>query len=118
MAATDALFGIHGQALAIQSRRMELIASNLANADTPGFQARDVDFREVLAQAAQPGGGPSGVDNPALKYRVAAQPSTDGNTVDVQTEQAQYAEAALRYQASLGFLDGRIKAMMAALTGQ
>ncbi len=118
MAATDALFGIHGQALAIQSRRMELIASNLANADTPGFQARDLDFREVLAQVSQPAAGTGVVDNPSLKYRVAGQPSTDGNTVDVQTEQAQYAEAALRYQASLGFLDGRIKAMMTALTGQ
>lgn len=118
MAATDALFGIHGQALAIQSRRMELIASNLANADTPGFQARDLDFREVLAQAGQTGAGTAGLDTAALKYRVVAQPSTDGNTVDVQTEQAQYAEAALRYQASLGFLDGRIKSMLAALTGQ
>lgn len=118
MAATDALFGIHGQALDIQRRRMELIAANLANADTPGFKARDLDFREVLAQAARPGAAPGVEGAPNLKYRVSAQPSADGNTVDVQTEQAQFAEASLRYQASLGFLDSRIKSMITALTGQ
>ncbi|HEY0973315.1 MAG TPA: flagellar basal body rod protein FlgB [Solimonas sp.] len=120
MAATDALFGIHAQALDIQRRRMEMIAANLANADTPGFKARDLDFREVLAQTAQgvAQGAASTAATQSPKYRIATQPSADGNTVDVQTEQAQFAEAALRYQASLGFLDGRIKSMLTALTGQ
>lgn len=127
MAATDALFGIQAQAMDVQRRRMELIAANLANADTPNFKARDLDFREVLAQAAKsaPAATPTASstvpvasDIAQLKYRVAMQPSADGNTVDVQTEQAQFAESALRYQASLGFLDGRIRSMMTALTGQ
>jgi flagellar basal-body rod protein FlgB len=122
MAATDALFGIQAQAMDIQRRRMELIAANLANADTPNFKARDLDFRQVLAQAAASANPPAATaaagDAAVLKYRIPSQPSVDGNTVDVQTEQAQFAESALRYQASLGFLDGRIRSMMTALTGQ
>ncbi len=122
MAATDALFGIQAQAMDIQRRRMELIAANLANADTPNFKARDLDFRQVLAQAAARANPPAATaaagDAAVLKYRIPSQPSVDGNTVDVQTEQAQFAESALRYQASLGFLDGRIRSMMTALTGQ
>lgn len=126
MAATDGLFGVQAQAMDLQRRRMELIAANLANADTPNFKARDLDFREVLAQAAaganpaatQQAGGGAASDAAILKYRIPNQPSADGNTVDVQTEQAQFAESALRYQASLGFLDGRIRSMMTALTGQ
>lgn len=115
--AADPLFGIHAQALSVQRQRLELIASNLANADTPGFQARDLDFRKLLAQA---GGDPAGIDAAATQpqYRVPLQPSVDGNSVDVQIEQAQFADAALRYQASLGFLDSRIKSMITALTGQ
>lgn len=121
MAATDGLFGVQAQAMDIQRRRMELIAANLANADTPNFKARDLDFREVLAQTAaatNPSAQPAATDAATLKYRIPNQPSADGNTVDVQTEQAQFAESALRYQASLGFLDGRIRSMMTALTGQ
>lgn len=120
MAATDALFGIQAQAMDIQRRRMELIAANLANADTPNFKARDLDFREALAQAAKSAPSAAVATNASatLQYRVAMQPSADGNTVDVQTEQAQFAESALRYQASLGFLDSRIRSMMTALTGQ
>lgn len=114
--ASDPLFGIHAQALGVQRQRLELIASNLANADTPGFQARDLDFRKLLAQA---GGDAAGVGAAAQpQYRVPLQPSVDGNSVDVQIEQAQFADAALRYQASLGFLDSRIKSMITALTGQ
>ncbi len=132
MAGPDPLFGIHAQALQLQRQRMELIAGNLANADTPGFKARDLDFRQVLA-AAQSGGdlqrthaqhfstaGGDGAPNPLSgpQYRVPLQPSADGNTVDVQIEQSQFADAALRYQASLGFVDSRMKSLMAALTGQ
>ncbi len=119
MAATDALFGVQAQAMDIQRRRMELIAANLANADTPNFKARDLDFRQVLAQAEASANPAAGATEAAtLKYRIPSQPSVDGNTVDVQTEQAQFAESALRYQASLGFLDSRIRSMMTALTGQ
>lgn len=113
--ATDPLFGIHAQALSVQRQRLELIASNLANADTPGFQARDLDFRKLLADA---GSQAASAMSAEPQYRVPLQPSVDGNSVDVQIEQAQYADAALRYQASLGFMDSRIKSMITALTGQ
>ncbi|WP_028081896.1 flagellar basal body rod protein FlgB [Solimonas soli] len=124
MAITDASFGIQEQALQLQRRRLELIAANIANADTPGFQARDVDFRKVLADAqnatAAAGDGSLVQNLPGAtpQYRVPLQPAVDGNTVDVQVEQGQYADAALRYQASLNFLDGKIKSLMTALSGQ
>lgn len=129
MAGTDPLFGIHAHALQIQQRRMTLLASNIANADTPGFKARDLDFKAALEQAM---GGqaslrtdhPAHLDgngtqaDPTLLYRVPMQPSVDGNTVDVQTEQAAYMESALRYQASLGFLDGKLRGLLTAITGE
>lgn len=129
MAGTDPLFGIHAQALQVQRRRMELLAGNIANADTPGFQARDLDFKAALSQALsgsgpmaatqpdhlQPGG--VGAADPALMYRVPMQPSADGNTVDVQIEQAAFMDSALHYQASLSFLDGKLKSLLTAITG-
>lgn len=130
MAIDDPLFGVHPAAMQLQRRRMELIAANIANADTPGFQARDVDFRQVLASTQQTvdapmqthadhlGGNAGPADAGATVYRVPVQPSADGNTVDVQIEQAQFADAALRYQAGLSFLDSRIKSLITALTGQ
>lgn len=125
MAINDALFGIQEQALQVQRRRLELIAGNIANADTPGFQARDVDFRAVLQKAQQAGAtasaaptlSTSSVDQ-AAAFRVPLQPAVDGNTVDVQVEQGQYADAALRYQASLNFIDGKLKSLLTAITGQ
>ncbi|MES0874120.1 flagellar basal body rod protein FlgB [Sinimarinibacterium thermocellulolyticum] len=114
MTIDDPVFGIHPAALQLQRRRLELIAANIANADTPGFKARDLDFREVLASAQTVGRVSTGEPG----YRLAVQPSADGNTVDVQIEQAQFADAALRYQASLQFLDARIKGLLTALTGQ
>lgn len=125
MAIDYASFGIQEQALQVQRRRLELIAANIANADTPGFQARDLDFRSVLAgaQKAAAGAADSGAVTQTLtqaqpQYRVPLQPAVDGNTVDVQVEQGQYADAALRYQASLNFLDGKIKSLITAITGQ
>ena len=113
MTINDPMFGVHPAAMQLQRRRMELIAANIANADTPGFQARDLDFRQVLAYTQAAG---TAAADPA--YRVAVQPAADGNTVDVQIEQAQFADAALRYQASLQFLDARIKGLLTAFTGQ
>lgn len=125
MAGNDPLFGIHPAAMQLQRRRMELIADNIANADTPGFKARDLDFRQVLAATQAAAGALAttpavhlSTDPAATLYRVPVQPAADGNTVDVQIEQAQFADAALRYQASLNFLDGRIKSLLSALTGQ
>ncbi len=128
MAATDAVFGIHAQALALQRQRMEMLAANIANADTPGYQARDLDFSRALAaaQADAPAVAttsaahfkPDAAASAHTVFRVPLQPSVDGNTVDAQVEQAQFADAALHYQASLSFIDGRLKSLMTAITGQ
>lgn len=133
MADLDPLFGIHARALSVQSQRMQVLASNLANADTPNYQARDIDFAKVLASTQGPaassvslaatsplhaqGSASSGV-GAQLAYRVPLQPAADGNTVDEQVEQAAYADAALHYQASLSFINGEVKGLMTAITGQ
>lgn len=124
----DNLFGIHEQALKVHARRGEVLASNLANADTPGYKARDIDFQAALqnaqgnpgaVEATQPGHiQPNGAADPALQYRTAVQPSVDGNTVDGQVEKQKYMESAMRYQASLSFIDGQLKQLLAAIRGQ
>ena len=128
----DAYLGIHTQALKLQSQRTEVLADNLANADTPNFKARDVDFRTALAQAGAPGAAlpltttdashlstsGAGGGAAALKYRVPLAPSLDGNTVDAQLEQAAFAENTVRYQATLSFLSARFKDLMTAISGQ
>lgn len=105
----DRQFGIHGTALQLRSQRMALIASNIANAATPGYKAKDLDFQAVLSgqQAA-----------PTTRFRVPLQPSLDGNTVELATEQTAFAETAVQYRASLGFLTGRIQTLMQALKGE
>ena len=125
----DKAFGIHEHAVAVRAYRASVLASNVANADTPHYNARDFDFRRVLRGV--PGGTPvarthqghlsagsmatGGVD---LLYRVPNQASMDGNTVDPHIELANYMNNALRYQASLRFLDGKIKGLMRALRGE
>lgn len=129
----DSAFGIHEQALMLREKRTEILAENLANVDTPNFKARDIDFKSVLKQAAadkaqgglelsttspshiQSGGDASGAP---LLYRVPTQPSADGNTVENQIEQSQFAENAVRYQASFTFLSGTIKGLISAIRGQ
>lgn len=129
---TDRALGIHPQALEVASRRMELLASNIANADTPGYKARDLDFRAALRQAAgeqgagqvaathprhfQAGGGGS-VTGQAL-YRVPSHAALDGNTVDSQQEHATFAENAIRYQASLDFINSRLRSLRTAIKGE
>ena len=131
----DAYLGVHADALKLRSQRTEVLARNLANADTPGFQARDFDFKAALAQA---GGGvdapvalktthtnqiampvdASGETSPNLKYRVPMAPALDGNTVDVQMEQANFAENSVRFQATLTILNARFRGLMTAITGE
>jgi flagellar basal-body rod protein FlgB len=125
----DKLFGIHAQALQLRARKAELLASNLANADTPNYKARDVDFREVLGSEMGSGTLPmirshaghmtssdlSGFDNVTMKYRVPSQPSLDGNTVDAQTEKGEFAANSVRYMASMQFLEGRIRGLIKTL---
>jgi flagellar basal-body rod protein FlgB len=102
----DQQFGVHADALRLRARRMDIIASNIANAATPGYKARDLDFRAALDGATD-----------ALRYRVPVQTSLDGNTVELATEQTAFAENAINYRASLSFLTSRIQTLMAALKG-
>src|SRR5262249_50783050 len=120
-------------ALKVYARRGEVLATNLANADTPNYKARDVDFRSVLAAsgsnaaAAAPlaathgahlhAGGADGAGR-GLKDRGALAPSLDGNTVDPQLEQAAFAENTVRYQAALTFLSDKFRTLLTAITGQ
>ena len=113
--ASDSLFGIHGAALEVRAQRMGVLASNIANASTPGFKARDVDFREALASATT-GDAVDGI-TAATKFRVPNQPSLDGNTVELSQEQTAFAENAVQYQTTLSFLNGRISQLTRALRG-
>lgn len=129
----NSYLGVHAQALIVESRRTELLASNLANADTPNFKAKDIDFKQALAAAAAPsdpkvsllttqpghqgGSGPSGAEEPGVKYRVPMAPSLDGNTVDEQLEQSAFAENSVRYQATLTILNSKLRSLMTAITG-
>lgn len=124
----NSVFGIHDQAVAVRTQRMQVIAANIANADTPRYYARDYDFREALSAARNDGvrahrtharhlDGVAGPATSSLKYRVPLQPTVDGNTVDPQFEQTAFADNAVRMQASLMFLDGKIRGLRDAITG-
>lgn len=122
-------FGIHPQGLQVRAQRAEIIASNIANADTPGYKARGMDFKAALAQATskQQTGmtrtNEKHLDvrmelNNGVAFRVPDQPDTgDGNSVDVQVERNLYLENSMEYQASLQFLDSKIKGLKKAITG-
>jgi flagellar basal-body rod protein FlgB len=128
----DTYLGVHTDALKLQSKRMEIISDNLANADTPGYKARDIDFRAAMAQAGSVDAGvklattnsghigadPAAQIDSSLKYRVPLAPSLDGNTVDTQQEQAAFADNTVRYQSTLTFLSSAFKGLMTAITGQ
>ena len=111
----DRQFGIHATALRLRSQRLDILAGNIANAATPGFKARDMDFKAALAQASA--AGDDGGVAAAMRYRVPVQASIDGNTVELATEQTAFAQNAVNYRASLSFLTGRIQTIMAALKG-
>lgn len=124
----DNYFGVHAQALELRSKRLELLASNIANAATPGYKARDIDFAAQLKSAESGGtltvtagnhigmGGP-GASGGAL-YRIPNQASLDGNTVELSTEQTRFGENAVQYQTTLAFLNGRINTLSRALKGE
>jgi flagellar basal-body rod protein FlgB len=122
--ADDPLFGIHGAALTLRSQRMSVLASNIANAATPGYKARDFDFQKALASATNASGGAAGqatsadAAESAMGYRVPLQPSLDGNTVELGTEQTQFAENAVQYKTTLSFLQGRVSTVLTALKGE
>ena len=125
----DKAFGIHQHALLARSERAEVLASNIANADTPGYKAKDIDFADALANAQSKQSHKMSKTNdkhfdlsididPSKKYRNPMQPDTgDGNSVDVQVERNLFMQNSMEYQASLQFLNGKIKAMNKALSG-
>ena len=113
----DSLFGVHGAALAVRSQRMGLLASNIANASTPGYKAKDIDFQAALNGASNGSSLDASIDANTL-YRVPLQPSADGNTVELTTEQTAFAENAVAYQTTLSFLNGRIGQITRALKGE
>lgn len=117
MPGNDPLFGMHGASLALRSQRLAMLASNIANAATPGYKARDIDFTKAL-NAAQDGSAPDAAVQDAVQYRVPLEPSLDGNTVELSTEQTAFAENAVQYRTTLSFLEGRIATVMQALKGE
>lgn len=119
-------------ALTLREARQELIASNIANADTPNYKARDIDFARALQGALEGSAGKlqmaatagshlpgsnKGVLGAPVMYRTAVQPSADGNTVDMDVERAQFADNALRFEASVKFVSDDIKKILTAIQG-
>ena len=113
----DKIFGIYGDALALHARRMNLLASNIANAATPDYKARDFDFGKAIEALADGDTLATSADQ-HIGYRVPLQPAMDGNTVELSTEQTLFAENAVQYRTALSFLDGRISTLRRAMTGE
>lgn len=112
------LFGVHGKALELRSQRLNLLASNIANASTPGYKARDIDFEAALRDATQGDASVNKAIDNSMGYRVPIQPSLDGNTVELSTEQTLFSENAVKYRTTLSFLEGRINTLTRALKGE
>lgn len=129
----DAALRFQQEALNLSAQRQEILAANIANADTPGFQARDIDFASELKKVMERGRAEgSGVSltmtssrhipaqamtapSTELMYRIPDQPSLDGNTVDMDRERTQFADNSVKYQTGLTVLGGQIKSMMSVL---
>lgn len=136
---TDSL-DFHSKALVVRAERQRVIASNIANADTPGYIARDVNFRETMAAATGSSGLPttarmsSGTSNSrhiplasstgelggasSLAYAPQTQPSMDGNSVDLDRERSNFVDNAVRYESTLRFINGHAKTILSAIQGQ
>ena len=115
--ANDSLFGVHAAALEVRSQRMGLLASNIANASTPGYKAKDIDFSEALGAAENDGGFDAQAMQASTKFRVPLEMSMDGNTVDLSTEQTAFAENAVGYSATLSFIRGQVDTLTRAMKG-
>ena len=121
-------FEVHSNALQIRNRKNEILASNIANAATPYYKARDVDFEVELKRSLSV--GPIKTSNNAhialpsknlpgkVQYRKPLQPSMDGNTVELAMEQMEFAENAVRYQTTLNFINGKLRGLMSAIRGE
>jgi len=128
MNAIDNFFKPDAAALSLRQKRVEILGSNIANAATPHFKARDIDFSSAYKSALNDGelattnarhidvGG--NADTTEVQYRVPVSPSLDGNTVELHVEQVQFAENATNYEATLQFLNSRIQTLKSALKGE
>jgi flagellar basal-body rod protein FlgB len=138
----DAALSFHQTALRVRNQRQELLASNIANADTPQYKARDIDFKATMQAALQQSTGGQTAQQPAgllqqtssghmgaaggngnlassdVLFRSVLQGSVDGNTVDMDVERNAYVDNGIRYEASLTMMSGQIKKMLSAITGQ
>ncbi len=126
----DKTLNFHHQALGLRATRQELLSSNIANADTPNFKARDIDFSGVLREklsASFPktplkttspqhigNGMDHGIGN-SLLYRIPQQPSIDGNTVDMDSERTRFADNAIKYDASITFINMQLRNLLTAI---
>tara|TARA_B100001093_G_scaffold211860_1_gene203325 strand:- start:157 stop:537 length:381 start_codon:yes stop_codon:yes gene_type:complete len=126
MDAYNDIFGTTAKALDLRSKRMEMISSNIANADVAGYKAKDIDFRKMMAKEMQ--GTVNNTDDRHLGgianekmnyiYRVPVNPSDNGNTVEMNYEQAQFGRESTRYAATLQFLESRVGGLRRALRGE
>lgn len=129
----DKHFGVHQHALQLRAERASILANNIANADTPGYQARDMDFSQMLkarmgeASDAMPMAGSSSRHMQGLaqadavnglKYRTPTQPSIDKNSVDVDRERTEFTRNTMEFQAAFEFLNGKIKSLLSAIKGE
>ena len=123
-----AALDFQSQALVLRAERQRVIASNIANADTPGYQARDFDFASALRQASAPAGTgdlgtgiardvftPGGRVTPALRYALPSQTHLDSNTVDMDRERSAFVDNAVKYEATLRFINGGVRSMLDAM---
>ena len=127
MNSIDSAFSLHEKALGVRSQRMEILSRNIANADTPNFKAQDIDFKQVLRDTQDTAMRttdavhiPFGdiASGSGLKYRTPFNVAFDGNTVELNVEQAQYGKAAAEYQATVNFLQDEISGLRKALRGE
>lgn len=131
-----------GKALVLRSERQRVIASNIANADTPGYAGRDINFKEAMnaaetsttiTPAPATGATPEGTTHskhialqsssdkaggPKLEYTIQTQPAMDGNSVDLDRERANFVDNSVRYEATLRFINGHSKTILSAIQGQ
>lgn len=126
----ESALGIHEKALHIRAKRAEVLANNLTNADTPGFKARDIDFKSILrgqmsassqrmvaTNSRHFSAGAADMVSPELLYRNPLQPSLDGNTVEEQVEMSRFAQNTMDFQASFQMLNGKFKGLKNAIKG-
>lgn len=116
----DKALGIHADALRVRADRTKVIASNLANESTPGFQARDIDFAAALRRTVEAGDAGLSLDTgeDQMLYRVPQHAAQDGNTVELGVEQAEFSQNATDFQTGLTFLNMKLKGLNKAITGQ